>query len=57
MPSKWLCQFFVMNFDVSANGRFEIANAGKNTPVQRSSFQLAKPAFYCIQPRGTVWSG
>ena len=42
-----------MNLDVPADGRFEIVNAGKNTPVQRLSFQLAKPAFHRIQPRGT----
>jgi hypothetical protein len=33
MPPKWLCQFFVLDLDESANGRFEFANAGKNTPV------------------------
>jgi hypothetical protein len=41
-----------MDLDESENGCFKIANAGKNTPVQCSSFQLTKPAFYRTQPRG-----
>jgi len=53
MPSKWLGQFFIMDFYESANGCFELANTGKNTSVKRPSFKLPKPAFYSIQPRGT----
>ena len=41
----------IMRLDKLADSRFQVGDAGKGDPVQRSSFQLCKLGFHGVQPR------
>ena len=41
----------IVSLDKLTDSRLQVGDAGEGTPVQRSSFQLCKPAFHGVQPR------